>query len=98
MAKRGAKVYRVNLNGDMKEMTPAQFNFLEKKQEYRSRNIKRTFYMFLDLVLLISFALSLYSIYLENYIQTILFLIVGSLLLLFFTLKRAFRRKVIRKN
>lgn len=93
MAKRGAKLYRVNLNGNLKEMTPAQFNFLEKKQEYRSRNIKRIFYIFLDLVLLVSFALALYSIYSMNYSQTILFLIVGCLLLLYFTLKRAFRRK-----
>ncbi|OGJ12650.1 hypothetical protein A3K82_02160 [Candidatus Pacearchaeota archaeon RBG_19FT_COMBO_34_9] len=97
MAKRGAKIYRVNLSGELKEMSPSQFKFLEQKEEHQSRRIKRIFYILLDAIILVSFLLSLYFAYFQDYIKTIIFLITGSLLLIFFILKKAFRKKEVKR-
>lgn len=93
MAKRGAKIYKVNINGNLQKMSPAKFRFLEQKERYQSRIIKRMFYIFLDIIILVSFGLSLYSAYFQDYTKTILFLAIGTLLLIFFILKKAFRSK-----
>ena len=93
MTKRGGKVYKVNLNRKLQKMSPAKFKLLEKKEEYKSKMIKRIFYVFLDIIILLSFLLSLYFTYIQNYVKTILFLATGSLLLIFFVLGRIFKDK-----
>jgi len=61
--------------------------------EETSHKIKRIFYIFLDIIILISFSLSLYFTCVLDYTRTIIFLIIGTLLLLFFIIKRAFKRR-----
>jgi hypothetical protein len=51
------------------------------------KRIKKLFFTFLDSLVLLSFALSVYFTYLQDYTRTILFLSVGFLLLLFFIVR-----------
>lgn len=85
MAKRGGRT--------AKKIVCEEIDLLKQQEEVRSRRAKRIFYIFLDIILLSAFALSLYATYLQDYIRTVLFLIIGSLLLIFFVLKRAFKKK-----
>jgi hypothetical protein len=62
-----------------------------------SKKVKRTFYIFLDVILLASFSLALYSTYVKDYTRTILFLAMGTLLLIFFIIKKAFKA-IAKKN
>lgn len=85
MVKRGSRT--------AKKILCEEIELLKQQEEIRSRRTKRIFYILLDVVLLASFSLSLYATYLQDYMRTVLFLIIGSLLLIFFVLKRAFKRR-----
>jgi hypothetical protein len=71
MAKRGGK-------------SPAGGGFGTEK--YR-RTIKKLFFTFLDAVILLSFSLSVYFTYVQDYTRTILFLSTGCMLLMFFIVR-----------
>jgi len=49
--------------------------------------IKKLFFTFLDSIILLSFGLSIYFTYIQDYIRTILFLAIGCLLLMFFIVR-----------
>jgi energy-converting hydrogenase Eha subunit F len=61
--------------------------------ELKSNRIKRVFYIFLDIIILVSFSLALYFTCTQDYTKTILYLIMGTLLLIFFIVKKAFKGK-----
>jgi len=48
---------------------------------------KKLFYTFLDAIILICFALAVYFTLIEDYERTILFLVIGTLLLMFFIVR-----------
>jgi hypothetical protein len=85
MKRRGKKAVR--------KSTRASYDHEDKK----SREIKRVFYIFLDIITLMSFSLSLYSICVKDYTKTILYLAIGTLLLIFFIIKKAFKT-ISKKN
>jgi hypothetical protein len=62
-------------------------------EEFKSDRIKRIFYILLDIIILVSFSLALYFTCMQDYTRTILYLIMGTLLLIFFIVKRAFKGK-----
>ena len=66
---------------------------LNKKEEQCGDRTKRIFFTILDVIILISFMLALYSVYIGNYTSTILFLVIGVLLLLFFIIRGILRDK-----
>jgi len=59
-----------------------------------SHRVKRVFYILLDIIILVSFSLALYYTCTQDYTRTILFLAIGTLLLMFFIVKRAFKRRL----
>lgn len=81
MIKRGRRISRVKTISS------------KQKEEYESRKIKRFFFILFDIVILISFVLALFFTYLQDYTKTILFLIIGGLLLLYFIVREALRKK-----
>jgi hypothetical protein len=64
------------------------------EEEEFSHRVKRIFYIFLDIIILVSFSMALYFICLQDYTRTILSLTMGTLLLLFFIVKRAFKKRM----
>lgn len=89
MAVKRAKIRKKR---DSHKMAKAELTSLNKEKEYGART-KRIFFTVLDGIILISFVLSLYSIYTKDYTNTILFLALGTLLLLFFTIRGILRDK-----
>ena len=51
------------------------------------KKMKKLFFTFLDSVILISFSLSVYFTYFQDYTRTILFLLIGCSLLMFFIVR-----------
>jgi hypothetical protein len=61
-------------------------NMRTRAVRYEKR-MKKLFFAFLDSVILLSFSLSVYSTYFQDYTRTILFLSIGCLLLMFFIVR-----------
>lgn len=57
-----------------------------RMKKYEKR-MKKIFFTFLDSVILLSFTLSVYFTYFQDYTRTILFLSIGCLLLMFFIVR-----------
>jgi len=55
------------------------------------KRVKKLFFAFLDSVILLSFSLSVYFTYLQDYTRTILFMSIGFLLLIFFIVRGIFK-------
>ncbi len=66
---------------------------MKREDEFRSRNAKRIFFIFLDVVILIAFSLSIYFTLVMDYTRVILFLILGSMLLLYFIIRKLVRKR-----
>jgi len=66
------------------------------------KKTKKLFYTFLDTIILICFALAVYFTLVEDYERTILFLVIGTLLLMFFIVrgvaKHSFLGKLVYKK
>jgi len=73
-------------------ISEAELKLLKQQEECQSKKIKRIFFTFLDIIILCSFSLCLYFTYFEDYTKTILFLVVGAMLLLFFIIRTALRK------
>ncbi len=94
MGVRGARFRgRIKIKGRPKEMARAEIMIMKQREEYESKKIKRIFYIFLDIIILLSFSLALYFTYFQDYTKTILFLSIGSLLLIFFMIKRSLKKR-----
>lgn len=64
-----------------------QLAFLRQKEKFEERKIKRIFFTLLDVLILVSFMLAIYSTCQQDYLRTILFLVLGILLLMFFIIR-----------
>jgi hypothetical protein len=51
------------------------------------KKAKKLFFTFLDSVILLSFGLAIYFTLMQDYVRTILFLVLGTLLLMFFIVR-----------
>jgi|WetSurMetagenome_2_1015567.scaffolds.fasta_scaffold1245233_1 hypothetical protein len=69
-------------------------NRIPNHEDEVSHRVKRVFYILLDIIILVSFSLALYYTCAQDYTRTILFLAIGTLLLMFFIVKRAFKRRM----
>jgi hypothetical protein len=65
----------------------------KQEDEFKSRNAKRIFFIFLDVVILVAFSLSIYFTLIMDYTRVILFLVMGSLLLLYFIIRKLVKRR-----
>jgi hypothetical protein len=70
-----------------------QLAYLRQKEQFAERRVKRVFFTFLDALILISFIFAIYFTYVQDYTRTILFLSVGIMLLMFFILRSALKKR-----
>ena len=64
-----------------------------ERGEEAYKNIKRVFFVILDIISIASFILALYFTYTENYTKTILFLSMGTVILLYFIVRGVLKKK-----
>lgn len=69
-----------------------QLAYLKQKEKYEEKRIKRVFFTLLDALILISFVFAIYFTYYQDYVRTILFLVLGILFLMFFIVRGLIRK------
>jgi len=94
MGIRGAKHKgRMNIKGRPKEVAKAEIMVMKHNERQEDRKRKRRLFTALDIIIIVAFIFAIYSIYISNYVNTILFLIAGSLPLAFFIIREILKNK-----
>jgi len=87
---------RVNLRGRPKDQAKAEIMVMNAQQKSRERardkERRRKLFTALDFVMIVAFVLSMYSVWVKDYVNAILFLIVGMAPLSYFIIRRIFER------
>lgn len=84
---------RITIKGRPKEMAKAEIMVKKHDDHREDRKRGRRLFNFLDLIIVVSFGLAIYSVYISNYKNAILFLIIGSVPLIYFILRRVLKNK-----
>jgi len=83
----------INMPKKRRKGTKSEIMFLKQKEEYESKKAKRAFYIILDIITLSAFVLALYYTYFEEYTKVILFLVTGTVILMYFIVRAVLRKK-----
>ncbi|MCK5043592.1 hypothetical protein KAR52_01145 [Candidatus Pacearchaeota archaeon] len=98
MGIKGTKIHgKLKLKGRPKEMAKAEIMIMKQKERSEDRKRRRTFFNLLDFIIIIAFGLAIYSVYNLNYVNAILFLVIGGLPLAYFIVRRILKKKKKRK-
>ncbi len=73
--------------------TKSEIMLLKQKEEYESHKAKRAFYIILDIIALSAFILALYYTFFEDYTKVILFLVTGTLILMYFIVRAVLKKR-----
>ncbi len=79
--------------GRKKRGTKANIMLLRQKEEYESKRAKRIFFIILDVITISAFMLALYFTYFQDYTKVILFLVTGTLILMYFLIRGVLKKK-----
>lgn len=88
---------KIRIKGRPKEMAKAEIMIMKQKERQENRKRRRIFFTFLDFVIVVAFGLAIYSVYMRDYVNTILFLVAGSLPLVYFIIRRILKNKKRKK-
>mgnify|MGYP003979993415 FL=1 len=88
---------KVKIRGRPREQASAEIMVMKANSVLQERKQKRTFFIFLDILMVISFGSSIYSFFIGNLKLGFFSLIPGLLILIFF-IWRNFLRKPSNKN
>jgi len=99
MGIKGAKLHgKIKLKGKPTDQAKAEIMIMKQRERYENRKRRRIFFTLLDFVIIIAFGLTIYSVYISNYINAILFLVIGGLPLVYFIVRRILRNKRRRRE
>jgi len=83
---------KVHIKGRPKEQAKAELMIMKGQERYESKKRRRAFFTLLDSIIIVAFGFAIYSIYVGNYLNAILFMVVGFLPLLYFIIRRILRK------
>ena len=83
----------LKLKGRPREQAKAQIMVMKAERSERRENRRRLFFTILDLIVIISFALAIYSVYNMEYLKGLMFVIIGSLPLAYFIIRRVLKKQ-----
>lgn len=88
---------KVRLKGKPKEMAKAEIMLLREKDRLADKARRRKLFTLLDGIMALSFILSIYFVFISQYIKAVLFLIIAILPLTYFILRRVLKNKKKKK-
>lgn len=89
MSIRHAKIRgKVKLRGRPENQARAEIMVMKAQEKYDDRQRRRRLFTFLDFIIIVAYALSIYSFYLGKILNGFLFLVVGSIPLIYFIVRR----------
>lgn len=89
---------KIRIKGRPKEMAKAEIMVMKHRERYEDKKRRRMLFTLLDIIIIISFGLSIYLFYNENYLKAILFLVIASIPLAYFIIRRILKNKKKRKH
>lgn len=84
---------KVKLHGRPKEQAKAEIMLMAAEEKQIDRQRRRRLFTLLDFIIIISFALAIYSIYAKQYLNMFLFIIIGVIPLAYFIIRRIIKNK-----
>ena len=91
--KKGKFRGKIKIKGTPKQMAKAEIMIMEAEEKFRDRKRRRKFFMIIDLVIIVAFALAIYSIYTGNIIRGLFLALIGILPLVYYILRRILKKK-----
>ncbi len=86
---------KVKLHGRPKEQAKAEIMLMNAEEKIKAKQKRRYLFTLLDFIIVIAFALAIYSIYAKQYLNATLFVIVGVVPLAYFIVRRILKNKSI---
>ena len=84
---------KISVKGRPAEVAKAEIMVMKQQERYEDKQRRRKLFTFLDLIMVIAFLLAIYSVYQSNYLNFILFLIIGTIPLIYFIVRRTLKNK-----
>jgi len=78
----------IRIKGRPKEQAKAEIMIMDKQEAYEDRKRRRRFFALLDAVAVISLVVAIYLFYQGDYLKGALVLLVGTLILLYYGLRK----------
>ncbi len=83
----------VKLRGRPTDQAKAEIMVMKAQEKYEDKIRRRKLFTILDFVIVIAFGLAMYSIWIKEYLNTVLFLVVGAVPLVYFIIRRILKDK-----
>lgn len=94
MAIKGARFKgKVHIKGRPKEQAKAELMIMKAQEKYEDKKRRRAFFTLLDIIIIVAFGFAIYSIYVGNYLNAILFMVVGFFPLVYFIVRRILKKR-----
>lgn len=84
---------RMKIKGRPTDVAKAEIMVMKHEEKVSSQKRRRRFFGFLDFVIVVAFLLSFYSIWVKEYLNALLFFIVGTSPLAYFIIRRILKNK-----
>ena len=84
---------RIRIKGRPTDVAKAEIMVMKHEELVKSRERRRKLFNVLDFIIILALGLSMYSIWIKEYLNTILFLIVGTIPLVYFIVRRILKKK-----
>ncbi len=84
---------KAKLRGKPQDLAKAEILVGKHKESVEARRQRRTLFKFLDIIIILSFILAIYSVYSRDYRNAVWFLVIGMLPLLYFIVRRILKDK-----
>ncbi len=88
---------RMKIKGRPTDVAKAEIMVMKQQERYEDRKRRRKLFTMIDILIVVSFILAIYSVYISNYLNAILFLVIGTIPLAYFIIRRILKNKQ-RKN
>lgn len=93
MALRSSKFRgKVKIRGRPKEQATAEIMLMKAENSLKQKQRRALFFILLDTIIIISFGIAIYSFYHGNILNGFLTLIVGLIILIYFLMRRFFKK------
>jgi len=83
----------MKIKGKPRDVAKAEIMVMKHQDRREDRKRRRVLFTFLDIIIVVAFALAIYSVYKSNYTNAILFLIIGTVPLIYFIVRRVLKDK-----
>ena len=84
---------RIKIRGKPTDVTKAEIMVMKQEERMKEKRKRRNLFTALDFVIIISFGLTIYSIFIKNYLNMLFFLIIGLIPLTYFIARKFLKNK-----